>query len=123
MPGMHDMHNVPNPLQPESPRASGPLKRIGVLFGFGLLDAKIMLYALGTFLFGLGAGVSIDSWWRTGQIHSDWFAWSGLGLAIVGNVIGNLSHNFLKKDARRKLETDRQSNPRSALPKNVPTKE
>jgi hypothetical protein len=112
MPGMRDVLNRPNPLEPKASSAPSLLSRIGVLFGFGLLNAKIMWYALGTLMFGLGAGVSIDSWLRTGQILSDWFAWSGLGLAIVGNVIGNLAHTFLKKDARRKLAADRSSEPR-----------
>jgi hypothetical protein len=111
MSGMRDVLKESSPLKLKphrvlEPKVPGLLSRVGTLFGFGLLNPKIMWYALGTFMFGLGAGLSIDSWLRTGQALSDRLAWSGLGLAIIGNVIGNLSHGYLKKEARRKQQSD-----------------
>jgi len=95
--------DVPDVAAPNRP---GVFRQIAILFGFGLLNSKIMVYALGTFLFGLGAGISIDSIVRTGSAPADWLAWSGIALAILGNVIGNLAHNYLKKEARLKLKSD-----------------
>lgn len=108
------MSNTPDPSRQLNPQAKaahapisqGPLRRIGYLFGFGLLDPRIMGYALGTFICGLGAGLSIDALVRTRHLPADWLAWSGIGLMILGNVIGNMSHSFLKKATRRKLAAD-----------------
>jgi hypothetical protein len=108
------MSETPDPSKQHNPQAKvasapislGPLRRIGALFGFGLLDSRIMGYALGTFICGLGAGLSIDAFVRTRHLPADWLAWSGIGLMILGNVIGNLSHNSLKKSTRRKLAAD-----------------
>ena len=108
------MSNMENPLKSPNPRADGAmkpipnrhLKRISDLFGFGLLEPKVFWYALGTLICGLGAGLSIDALWRTRHAPADWLAWSGIALMMLGNVIGNMAHSFLKKDARRKLEID-----------------
>jgi len=90
--------------QAHAPFSRGPLRRIGDLFGFGLLDPRIMGYALGTFTCGLGAGLSIDALVRTRHLPADWLAWSGIGLMILGNVVGNMSHSSLKKATRRERE-------------------
>lgn len=95
----------------QAPQASEPirptaLKRIGHLFGFGILDPRIMSYALGTFLCGLGVGLSIDAFLRTRHAPADWLAWSGIGLLMLGNIIGNVSHSSLKKGARQKLNIE-----------------
>jgi hypothetical protein len=110
-PEMSDMSNPSRSLNPKAEALHEPilqrtLRRIGSLMGLGLLDPKIMWYALGTFICGLGAGLSIDALVRTRQAPADWLAWSGIGLVVLGNVVGNVSHSFLKKAARRKLGPD-----------------
>jgi hypothetical protein len=62
-----------------------------------------MVYAAGTGICGVGAGLFIDSSIRNKQIQLDSLGWLAIGLMAMGAIIANVAHERLKGDARRAL--------------------
>lgn len=68
-------------------------------FGFGVIDNWVFVYATGTLLTGIGAGMLFAS-----MPHITLTRTTGIGgvLLVVGAVVANVAHSSLKKKAQQR---------------------
>ena len=77
------------------------LSKINDVFGFGIIDNWVFVYAGGNAVCGIGTGMLLASTYHISLMLT---AVLGVVLVLGGGLLANIAHSVLKKNAKQRIE-------------------